>query len=117
MNDRNEADRILTEDWMMPGHVLLVRALEAHPERELIKTLQMETDERRRRRWSLGRLVEADVEDRWVEIWLLPWPHGRPEERPSIKVGTWPLQEAELDPLADVQAIIEEHDDSASPPS
>ena len=37
MNDRNEADRILGEGWMMPAHVLLVNAVEAHSERELIE--------------------------------------------------------------------------------
>jgi hypothetical protein len=33
VDDRNEADRILGEDWMDPRHALLVKALEAHPER------------------------------------------------------------------------------------
>ena len=111
MNDRNEADRILGEGWMMPGHVLLVRALEAHPRRELVKKLQMETDERGNRRWSLGRLVEEDGEDPWVEVWLLPWPHGRPDDRPPILVGRWPLK-LETDALAEAEAVVDEHDDS-----
>jgi hypothetical protein len=36
-DDRNEADRILGEDWMDPRHVLLTKALAGHPERELIE--------------------------------------------------------------------------------
>jgi hypothetical protein len=52
---RNEADRILGEDLTDPKHALFVKALEAHPQRELIKSLQKETDEHGKRRWSPGR--------------------------------------------------------------
>ena len=107
-DDRNEADRILGEDWMDPRHALLVKALAAHPERGLIVQLQQETDEHGERRWSLCRQVE---DDGWVEVWLRPWPLGRLDERPPIRVGAWPEKKAELDPLADAQAIIDEHDD------
>jgi hypothetical protein len=44
VDERNEADRILGEDWMDPRHALLVKALEAHPERGLIRNC----DRRRR---------------------------------------------------------------------
>jgi hypothetical protein len=46
--------------------------MEAHPQRDPIKLLQMETDERGEKRWSPARLVEEDVEDPWVELGLLP---------------------------------------------
>ena len=68
---RNETDRILGEQWMAPRHVLLVKALEAHPDRGLILELEQETDERGERRWSLCRKLEGDG---WVEVWLRPWP-------------------------------------------
>ena len=45
---------------MAPRHVLLVEALEAHPERGLIVQLQQETDEHGERRWSLYRQLEED---------------------------------------------------------
>ena len=99
-DDRNEADRILGEDWMNPRHVLVQRAVEAHPERELIRSLLQETDELGERRWSPVRHVE---DDGWVELWLRPWPLDRFDERPPIRVGTWPEKEAELDPLADAR--------------
>ena len=51
------------------------------------------------------------MEDPWVELWLLPWPHGRPEDRQPILVGTWPL-EVETAALADAQAVIAVHDDT-----
>jgi hypothetical protein len=53
--------------------------------------MKRETDEHGERRWSLGRLVDEDAEDPWAEVSLLPSPRDRPEERPPIKVGTWPL--------------------------
>ena len=48
---RDEAERFLTErfvteDWTMAGFRLAMQAMEAHPRRDLIKSLQMETDER-----------------------------------------------------------------------
>ena len=109
MDDRNEADRILGEDWMAPRHVLLVEALEAHPERGLIVQLQQETDEHGERRWSFYRQLD---EDGWVEVWLRPWPRDRFDARPSIRVGAWPEKEPELDPLARAQAIIDAYDDT-----
>jgi hypothetical protein len=108
-DDRNEADRILGEGWMDPRHALLVKAFEAHPTRGLIVQLQQETDEHGEGRWSLCRQVE---DDGWVDVWLRPWPLERFDERPPIKVGSWPEKEAELDPLADAQAVIDEHDDT-----
>jgi hypothetical protein len=110
-DDRNEADRILGEEWMQPGHVLLLKALEAHPEREFIEELKRETDEHGERLWSLCRLDEENVDDSWVEVWLLPSPRDRSEDRPPIKVGTWPLR-LETDALADARAVIDEHDDT-----
>lgn len=53
-NDRNEADRILGEDWMDPRHVRLVKALAAHPERELREELK--TADGRARGGSLAAL-------------------------------------------------------------
>ena len=35
-NDRNEADRILGEDWMMPGYRRFLEAWAKHPQRELL---------------------------------------------------------------------------------
>ena len=35
-DDRNEADRILGEDWMMPGYRRFLEAWEKHPQRELL---------------------------------------------------------------------------------
>jgi hypothetical protein len=40
-----------------------------------------------------------------------PWPLHRDDDRPPITVGAWPEREAELDPLARAQAIVDEHDD------
>ena len=108
-DDRNEADRILGEDWMDPRHVRLVEAVEANPQRHLIADLQQETDENGQRRWSLCRQVE---DDGWVEVWLRPWPLDRLDERPPIRVGAWPEKEGELDPLARARAIVAEHDGS-----
>jgi hypothetical protein len=76
-------------------HVRLMKALDAHPQRDLIAELQQETDEDGERRWSLCREVE---EDGWVELWLRPWPLDRLDERPPIRVGAWPEKEGELDP-------------------
>ena len=100
---RDEAERCLTEDWTMAGFRLAVQAMEAHPQRDLIKSLQMETDELGECRWSPCRLVEEDVDDPWVEMWLLPWPTDRPEDRPPIKIGTWPLS-LEADALANAES-------------
>jgi hypothetical protein len=105
-DDRNEADRFLGEDWMHPRHVLAVQTLEAHPERELIRSLLQETDERGEGRWRLCRHLE---DDGWVELWVRPWPPDRFDERPPIRVGSWPEKEAELDPLARARAIVAEH--------
>ena len=107
--NRNEADRILGEDWMDPRHVRLVEALEAHPQRALIADLQQETDEHGGRRWSPCRQLE---DDGWVDVWLRPWPLDRFDERPPIRVGAWPEKEGELEPLARARAIVAEHDDS-----
>jgi hypothetical protein len=52
-----------------------------------------------------------DVDDPWVEMWLLPWPTDRPEYRPPIKIGTWPLS-LETEALADALSSIDEHDDT-----
>ena len=35
-DDRSEADRILSEDWMMPGYRRYVEAWGKHPQRELL---------------------------------------------------------------------------------
>ena len=107
-DDWNKADEIFGEDWVDPRHLLLLKAIEAHPARELIGELQQETDEKGKRRWSLCRQLD---DDGWVEVWLRPWPLDRPDERPPIKVGTWPMKEGEVEPLARAEAIIEEHDD------
>ena len=105
MNDRNEADRISGEGWTDPRDLLLVKALAAHPELELIEQREQERDAIGERRWSLRRHLE---EDGWVEVWLRPWPFDRFDARPPIRVGAWPEQEAELDPLvARAQAIID----------
>jgi hypothetical protein len=66
---------------------------------------------RAERRWSPSRLVEEDVDDPWVEMWLLPWPTHRPDDRPPIKIGTWPLS-LEADALADAQSSVDEHGDT-----
>ena len=109
MNDyRNEMDGVPGESWMDPRDVLLVTALAAHPERALIEARREETDAIGEPRWSLRRQLE---DDGWVEVWLRPWPLDRPDERPPIKVGRWPMKEGEVEPLARAEAIIEEHDD------
>ena len=59
---------------MEPRHRLLLKALEAHPERELIEELKRETDESGERGWSLCRQVE---DDGWVKLWVRPWPLDR----------------------------------------
>jgi hypothetical protein len=109
-DDPNDVDRILGEDWVDPRHLLLLKALEAHPERTLIDELQRETDEHGERRWSLCRQLD---DDGWVEVWLRPWPLDRPDQRPPIKVGTWPMKEAEVEPVARAEAVFDEHDDLA----
>lgn len=35
MNDRNDADRSLGEDWMMPGYRRFLEAWDTHPRRAL----------------------------------------------------------------------------------
>ena len=107
-DDWNKADEIFGEDWVDPRHLLLLKAIEAHPARELIGALQQETDEKGERRWSLCRHLD---DDGWVEVWLRPWPLNRFDERPPIRVGAWPMKEAEVEPLARAEPIIEEHDD------
>ena len=74
--DWNKADEIFGEDWVDPRHLLLLKAIEAHPARELIGALQQETDEKGERRWSLCRHLD---DDGWVEVWLRPWPLNRVE--------------------------------------
>jgi hypothetical protein len=108
MDGRNEADGVPGESWTDPRDALLVKALTAHPERELIEQRQQETDAIGEPRWSLCRQLE---EDGWVEVWLRPWPFDRFDARSPIRVGAWPEQEAELDPLvARAQAIINAYD-------
>lgn len=111
MNDyRNEMDGVPGESWMDPRDVLLVTALAAHPERALIEARREETDAIGEPRWSLCRQLE---DDGWVEVWLRPWPFDRFDARHPIRVGAWPEQEAELDPLAArAQAIIDAFDDT-----
>ena len=111
MNDyRNGMDGVPSASWMDPRDVLLVKALAAHPERELIETRQQETDAIGEPRWSLYRQLE---DDGWVEVWLRPWPYDRFDARPPIRVGAWPEQEAELDPLAAcAPGIIDGFDDT-----
>ena len=108
--DRNGPDRILGEDWIDPRHQLLLNALETHPERELIAQLQQETDDGGERRWSLCRQLQ---DDGWVEVWLRPWPLDRFDARPPIKVGAWPMMEAEVEPAARAETIADEHDDAS----
>ena len=100
-DDRNEADRILGEDRMDPRHLLLLKAMATHPERELIRELQ-----RRRTRAgnAAGRFAASFEDDGWIEVWLRPWPLNRFDERAPIRVGSWPEKEAELDPLARARA-------------
>ena len=108
-DDENGADRVLGEGWTDPRDLLLVKALAAHPERELIEARQQETDAIGQRRWSLSRQLE---DDGWVEVWLRPWPFDRFEARLPIRVGAWPEKEAELDPLARAQTILDAYDDT-----
>jgi hypothetical protein len=63
------------------------------------------------RDYAVSRL-RAWATDGWVEVCVRPWPLDRPEERPPIKVRAWPAKEAELVPLADAQAIVDEHDET-----
>ena len=107
-DDPDDVDRILGEEWIDPRQQLLLNALEAHPERELIAELQHEMDGGLRR-WSLCRQLE---DDGWVEVWLRPWPLDRFDARPPIKVGAWPMMEAEIEPTARAEAIADEHDDT-----
>jgi hypothetical protein len=110
-DDRIEADPVLGEDWVDPRHLLLLNALESHPERELIEARQQERDAIGERRWALCRQLE---DDGWVEVWLRPWPFDRFDARSPIRVGAWPEKEAELEPLARAQAIIDVYDDTPS---
>ena len=109
-DDRNEAGRVPGQVWMDPRDVLLMNALAAHPERDLIEERQLETDAIGESLWSVCRQLEADG---WVEVWLRPWPSDRVDARPPIRVGAWPEREAELDPLAArAQAILDAYDDT-----
>jgi len=113
-DDRSEADWVPGEGWVDPREVLLMKALAAHPERELIEARGEEMDELGEPRWSLCRQLE---DDGWVEVWLRPWPFDRFDARHPIRVGAWPEQEAELDPLvARAQAIIDAFDDTLRSP-
>jgi hypothetical protein len=95
-DDRNEAERTLGEDWVDPRHLLILNALEEHPELALIEELQRETDEHGERRWSLCRHLD---DDGCVQVWLRPWPLDRFDEPPPIKIGAWPMKEGEVEPL------------------
>ena len=44
-DDRNEADRILGENWMMPGYRWFLEAWEKHPWHELLDERKGEVDE------------------------------------------------------------------------
>jgi hypothetical protein len=105
-DDRNEADRILGEDWMDPRHVLLQKALETHEQRELIRERQQETD-------ASGQRICSGARSRRTAGSRSGCARGprRFDGRPPIRVGSWPEKEAELDPLARGQAIVDEHDD------
>ena len=102
--DRNEADRILGEDWMMTGYRRFLEAWEKHPQRELLDERKGETDETGAARWGAVREVH---EDGWVECWQRPT--DLRDGRESIRIGAWP-EKAETDELGDVQAIVAEHD-------
>jgi hypothetical protein len=101
MDDRNEADRILGEDWMEPRHVRLVKALEAHPECELIEELR-ETDASGERPLvalppTLGRRLGRG---------LAPPAAARAGRGAGSDQGrSMAREEAELDPLARAHAI------------
>ena len=70
MNEnRNEADRILGEDWMMPGYRRFPEAWEKHPQRELLDERKGEVGETGASRWGAVRELH---EDGWVECWQRP---------------------------------------------
>jgi hypothetical protein len=110
-DDGNQFDALLAEDWMDPGDALLLKALAKHPQRDHIRALNRERDEHGLCRWSMVRLVEDDVDDPWVEVWLVPHPSDRPEDRWPVKVGTWPLR-IETAAVTHVPAVIDEHGDT-----
>lgn len=101
--DRNEADRILGEDWMMPGYRWFLEAWEKHPWRELLDERKGEVDEdggvpsasSTRTAGSSTGLRSTDLRD----------------GRESICIGRWP-EKAETDELAYARAMVDEHDDA-----
>jgi hypothetical protein len=83
--DRNEADRILGEDWMEPKHVLVMKALEAHPERERILWLHG-----RRTPWStplVARPPGRGERPRSLGRGLAPPVAARPARRAATDQG------------------------------
>ena len=107
--DRNTADEIIGEGWMEPGYRRFHEALDRHPQRELINKRSREVDENGRALWRFVRDVEDGI------VWYSQHPSDPTDDRGTV-IGAWP-EDLELDDLADVQAIIEEHDTSAWPPS
>ena len=84
--DRNEADRILGEDWMMTGYRRFLEAWEKHPQRELL-------DERK---------GEVDEDGGLVEYWLRAI--DQTDER-AICIGLSP-EKVETDELADARRRV-----------
>ena len=41
---------------------------------------------------------------------MRPWPLDRFDARPPIKVGAWPMMEAEIEPAARAETIADDHD-------
>jgi hypothetical protein len=95
MDDRNEADRILGEDWMDPGYRRYVEAWDKHPQRDLLDEHKRDTDENGMPRW---RSVRELHEDGWVEYWQRPT--DLRDGRESICIGRWP-EKVETDELRD----------------
>ncbi len=106
MDDRNEADRILGEDWMDPGYRRYAEAWVKHPQRELLDTHKRDVHEDGMPKWHT---VKELHEDGWVEYWQRPIDPR--DGREGICIGRWPLK-VETDERADAWAIVDEHDDS-----
>jgi hypothetical protein len=109
MSEQNEphpADKILGDDWQMPGYVMYSEAWDKHPQRELLDEHKRDVDVDGMPKWQTVRELH---EDAWVEYWQRPL--DPTDEREPICIGRWP-EKRETGPLLDAQAIIDEYDDS-----
>ena len=101
-NDRNEADRILGEDWRPLSRVLFERAWDEHPKRELLNELANERDANGEPTWETRCSVESGL-----LVYVLE-PVDPRDPRGSVHIYAWPIKVADPNNEA-AKAVVEEY--------